>query len=341
MSPQVFEGAFSDYQGRAILLFDSQVCHVMGFVEPLKRIWPLLKRRYKIYEWIARNRPDYVIGFDSPDFMLPIEYQARRKGAYVAHVVSPSVWAWRKGRTRTVEQSAHELHVLFDFEKKFYEKTSLHIEHIGHPLLNKMQPQKRQTPVKRLLLLPGSRQKEVDSLLPLFLCWARTLKLTGRVQEISLVLAKSVTLPPYTLFHDLIIESDFEAAVAQANLAFVCSGTASLQVAAHACPLVVFYDIAEWKKYLLSWFVTTPWVALPNIIHQKQIVQEFIGDLSARYDEIEQYLQHMIDSQELSRLADHLYDKMTVIVEQQNTICLSSLLKNFLQRGLTKPAAAL
>lgn len=325
---------------RAHLLFDAKLCHVMGFIEPLKRLPNLIWRREKICHWISKNRPQYVIGFDSPDFMLPIENYARRKGAYVLHVVSPSVWAWRSGRVRVIEQSANELHLLFDFEKQFYASTSLHLEHVGHPLLDKVEPQERELPIKRLLLLPGSRQSEVDSLLPLFLSWARTLRISGRVDEVAIVLAPGVTPPPYTLMCDIIQESDFDQAVSRADLALVCSGTASLQVAAQGCPLIVFYDIPSWKKYLLSWLVKTKWVALPNIIHQMPLIQEFVGDLSERYYEIELHLQEIIDSHALARSAHHVYDKMQHIVKKQKKICLKSLLKDFLQRGLTKQGVA-
>lgn len=339
ISQELFEQHLS-YHARAHLLFDAKLCHVMGVMEPLKRLPNLLWRREKICHWISQHRPQYVIGFDSPDFMLPIESYARLKGSYVLHVVSPSVWAWRPGRVRVIEKSANELHLLFDFEKQFYASTALHLEHVGHPLLDKVQPQERQLPVKRLLLLPGSRQSEVDSLLPLFLSWARTLRITGRVDEVAIVLAQGVTLPPYTLMRDIIQESDFDEAVSRADLALVCSGTASLQVAAQGCPLIVFYDIPSWKKYLLSWLIKTQWIALPNIIHQMPLIQEFVGNLSERYYEIEQYLQEIIDSHTLARSAHNVYDKMQSIVKKQKKICLKALLKNFLQRGLTKQGVA-
>lgn len=339
VSHDVFEKHLLGHE-RAHFLFDASLCHVMGFIEPLKRLPDLIWRREQICHWISKNRPEYVIGFDSPDFMLPIENYARRKGSYVLHVVSPSVWAWRSGRVRVIEQSADELHLLFDFEKQFYANTTLHLEHVGHPLLETVQPEQRQLPVKRLLLLPGSRQTEVDSLLPLFISWARTLKITGRVEEIAIALAPGVSPPPYTLMCDIIEESDFHEAVSRADLALVCSGTASLQVAAQGCPLIVFYDIPSWKKYLLSWFVKTKWVALPNIIHQMPLIQEFIGDLSERYYEIEKHLQDIIDSNTLARSAHDVYDKMQHIVKKQKKICLKSLLKNFLQRGLMKQGVA-
>lgn len=339
VSTQIYEQYLASHE-RAHLLFDATLCHVMGFIEPLKRLPELFWRREKICHWIAANRPQYVIGFDSPDFMLPIESYARSKGSYVLHVVSPSVWAWRSGRTAIIDKSSHELHLLFDFEKKFYAQTSLHLEHVGHPLLDKVTPKQRSLPVKRLLLLPGSRQREIDALLPLFLSWARTLRITGRIEEVAIVLAKGVTPPPFTLMRDIIQEDDFDEAVAKADLALVCSGTASLQVAAQGCPLIVFYDIPSWKKYLLSFLIKTKWVALPNIIHQTQLIEEFVGDLSGRYHEIEDYLQEIIDSKKLARSATILYDKMKDVVKKQKKICLKSLIKNFLQRGLMKPGAA-
>lgn len=340
ISKELYEQHFADMPNMH-LLFDASLCHVMGFIEPLKRLPQLLWRRDQICRWIARNRPEYVMGFDSPDFMFPIERYARKKGSYVLHVVSPSVWAWRLGRVQVVGDSADELHVLFDFEKKFYDQTQLHLEHIGHPLLEQIEPQRRQKSIKRLLLLPGSRRSEVATLLPLFLSWARTLRISGRVQEVSIVLAPGMSLPAFTLMRDVIQETDFNTAVSRADFALVCSGTASLQVAAQGCPLAIFYDLPSWKKYLLSWLIATRWVGLPNIIHQSNLVEEFVGDLRERYDEIEKYLEELIDSGHVARLATNVYDKMSNLVTQQKTICLKSLIKKLLQRGLTKLGVAL
>ncbi|MBX6392524.1 MAG: lipid-A-disaccharide synthase, partial [Burkholderiales bacterium] len=74
---------------------------VHGLVEVLKHLPGLVALRRELVRRIAARRPHLFLGIDSPDFNLGLEKQLRRRGITTAHLVSPTVWAWRAGRIKT------------------------------------------------------------------------------------------------------------------------------------------------------------------------------------------------------------------------------------------------
>src|SRR5210317_392476 len=95
---------------------------VMGFVEPLKRLPELLRIRRMVFRHFRDNPPDVFLGIDSPDFNLHLEQKLRRCGVRTAHMVSPSVWAWRQGRIRKIKRAVDLMLCLFPFETAVYEQ---------------------------------------------------------------------------------------------------------------------------------------------------------------------------------------------------------------------------
>lgn len=313
-------------------LADRSLCSVMGFIEPLKRLYPLWCRIRFLKEQIQKLKPHLVIGFDGPDFCLRIEAFAKKQGSYVIHVVSPSVWAWRPGRVFVVEKSAHELHHLFAFEKDCYAQTKLIVRHIGHPLIRKIELCRRDKMKPEILLLAaGSRTKEITVLLPLFIKWARSLLEKGLISSvvISRVSSKSELYPLLTDRH-MRYEDSFESAVAQADFAIACSGTATLEIAAQGCPLLVTYALSSWKKMLLSFFIQTPFIALPNILAQKEVIPEFLGDMDNLEAAILEKLQKSLSAEHYPSLCCDFYDTIKPIMEAEKQVCLRTLLESAL-----------
>ena len=95
---------------------------VMGLWEPLKRLPELLGLRKKLIKEFAKQKVDLFVGIDAPDFNLGIAHKLHRRGIKTAHYVSPSVWAWRQGRVKTMRKSLDMMLTLLPFEASFYEK---------------------------------------------------------------------------------------------------------------------------------------------------------------------------------------------------------------------------
>jgi lipid-A-disaccharide synthase len=323
------------------LLFDRSLCNVMGFIEPLKRLPALIARQRALKQWIVQHEPILFIGIDAPDFFLSIEAFARKHGVYALHVVSPSVWAWRAGRIKTLEQSVHELHLLYAFEKNIYQGRSLSTQFIGHPLLPKNKPLKRTWPVKKLLLAPGSRTQEIKNHLPLLLQLAKKLKEQGYIESIVIAVTpgQQLLIDSY-LKQDSIECMSLREALPLVQLALACSGTASLEIVAHGCPALIFYQVSSWKLFFLKFFVHTPYIGLPNILLQQSLIKEFVGPLQTMYNTILLCAQELCQERTYSSKAEHIVHSMTNLLEENAKPCLHTILTQLVSRVLMKQGAA-
>ena len=103
-------------------LFEMERLAVMGLVEPLKRLPELLRMRGSLARQLAESNIDLFIGIDAPDFNLGLEEKLRALGVPVIHLVSPSVWAWRKKRINKIKRSVDLMLTLFPFELDIYQQ---------------------------------------------------------------------------------------------------------------------------------------------------------------------------------------------------------------------------
>lgn len=318
------------------VLFDRELCNVMGLVDPLKRLPALLKRRSNINNWIEKYSPDLVIGFDAPDFFLAIEAVAKRNNIYSLHVVSPSIWAWRPGRIKTILSSVHELHCLFSFEKKYYEGHDLSLEVIGHPFFKETK-NNIERDHGHLLLVPGSRVNEIKNHLPIFLKLARELKKNNLISKYSIAAAPGRD----QLLLDLGAKSedfiDYKKGLSIAGFAIVCSGTATLEAFIACCPQFVVYHIPLWKKLLIKFLVKTPWIGLPNILMQSKIIDEFVGDVNKMYNRILERCQVVLSQKAYFDYSEKQIAAAHHLIKENQKICLFTIMKNLLSRVSMKP----
>ena len=163
--------------------------NVMGLSEVVNKLPSLLRLRNSIVKYFSENKPDVFIGVDSPDFNFKIEQKLKKRGVKTVHFISPSVWAWRPNRIKKIKTSTDLMLCLFPFEVNFYEKHGQKALFIGHPLTEKLQPRENYKPSKKVLLMPGSREAEIKSLLPELLSTVKLMREQDSKIQFSLVLA--------------------------------------------------------------------------------------------------------------------------------------------------------
>ena len=265
---------------------------VMGLVEPLKRLPELLGIRRRLIAQQQRVTPDLFVGVDSPDFNLPIERRLRATGIPTAHLVSPSVWAWRRGRLRGIRKSVDRMLCLLPFEVDIYREAGIDAMCVGHPLVDELQqlPVAEELrvamglpPTKTLLaVLPGSREGEVRHLMPVFadamqLLQARHTNLhfvipaanAARHQQIESVLqSKSLSVS--------LIRGQGREVMRCSDAIMIASGTATLEAMLLRKPMVISYRMASLSWGILSRLVKTPHVGLPNVLAGEEIVPELL-----------------------------------------------------------------
>ena len=163
--------------------------NVMGLSEVVNKLPSLLRLRHSIVKYFSENKPDVFIGVDSPDFNFKIEQKLKQRGVKTVHFISPSVWAWRSNRIKKIKASTDLILCLFPFEVDFYEKHGQRALFVGHPLTEKLQPRQNYKPSKKVLLMPGSREAEIKSLLPELLSTVNLMREQDSKIQFSLALA--------------------------------------------------------------------------------------------------------------------------------------------------------
>ena len=269
---------------------------VMGLVEVLGRIRELFSIRARLLDYLFTNRPDVVIGIDSPDFTLTIERRCREAGIPTAHYVSPSVWAWRQKRIFKIAKSVDLMLTLFPFEARFYEEHNVPVAFVGHPLADRI-PMEPETGRAReqlglspdapmLAVLPGSRSGEVERLGTLFLEACRWIQQRRpdiqlvipcvnreREQQVrDLVESLGVSLPV------TIVRGQSREVMAASDVVLLASGTATLEAMLLKKPMVVGYRLSNFSYALVSRLVKVPHVALPNLLAREALVPELLQD---------------------------------------------------------------
>jgi lipid-A-disaccharide synthase len=261
---------------------------VVGITEVLK-VLPRIREVFAdLLHEVDRRRPALAVLIDFPDFNLRLARQLKERGLEVVYYISPQVWAWRKGRVKTIARLVDRMLVLFPFEVDFYRGYGVDVIHVGHPLVDEVPllPQawdcgEGEDGPFRVALLPCSRLSEVEALLPILLAavgrLAARLPVEARIIRAPTVprelLDEAVELSGLTV---AIVDSERFAAVADSHVALCASGTATLEVALLGTPMVVVYRLASWTYLLARLLVRLPHVALVNLVLGRRAVPELI-----------------------------------------------------------------
>ena len=301
---------------------DSHQIAIAGITEVLEGIPRVYRAFHKILREVDRRRPQLAILIDFPDFNLRMARQLKKRRIPVVYFVSPQVWAWRKGRVHTLKKRIAKMIVIFDFEEEIYQQAGVPVEYVGHPLVDMVRPHLTRAEffaqvgldpaIPTIALLPGSRQKEVISILPVTLAAAKRMSANRQLQ---FVIPVAATIDPAWL-ESTILKYDVGNATVRAavhttydamqhcQLAVVASGTATLEAALQECPMVVVYRVSPFTWLVGKLLVRVPFYSIVNILAKKELVPELMqsdfnaANVAAR---VEYLLDHPEARQEMIR----------------------------------------
>jgi lipid-A-disaccharide synthase len=268
------------------VIVPSESLSVVGISEVLEKLPSLLRAKSALVESARAERPDAAILIDFPDFHGLLAGKLRSLGIPIIYYVSPQVWAWRRGRARTIARRARRIITLFPFEAEIYRKLGADTVWAGHPLVDAVReglgqpsplpPKKR----RRLLLLPGSRTAELRRH---WLPMAEAASRLARRQDLELVAVRAPGLAE-DLFAGAaekgitLAVSGMHALLATADLGFVASGTATLETALCGAPMIVVYKTSAASFAVGKLLVRVPWISLVNIVAGEEVVPELLQD---------------------------------------------------------------
>lgn len=265
---------------------------VVGFAEVIKHLGEFQKIFALVLQKVRETNTRTVILVDYPGFNLRLARELKKMNVKVIYYISPQVWAWKESRIKLIKQCVDKMLVLFKFEEEFYARHGMKVDFVGHPLLDAAKVTAPREVLLRSVglplekftigILPGSRQKEVEQLLPVMLGAAKLIY--EEFPKVQFLLLKATTISEETLknytdktkFPIKIVNDQTYQGIAASHLCMVASGTATLETAIIQKPMVIVY-----KTSLLTWalakiFVKIPYIGLVNVVAGKKIVPECI-----------------------------------------------------------------
>jgi lipid-A-disaccharide synthase len=269
-----------------------------------------------------------------------LEKKLHKRGIKTVHYVSPSIWAWRKSRIKTIRKSVDKVLCLLPFEPDLYHAYGVPAVFVGHPLVKKLPYEMKKYTAREKLqissetviaVLPGSRLSEIKKLGPIF---ARVAKLiASQSKKISFV-SPMASQSTYDQFENILLSNNIRSAfkvikgssheaMIAADIVLLASGTAALESALLSKPTVAAYKVSALSYFILNKLVKTSYFTLPNILLNKEIIPEFIQNKASDIN--------LFDS-----ISECLYNKHY----QQNMINNFTQLKSQLDADTDKLAAS-
>ncbi len=274
------------------IVYDIADLGVIGFVEVVKNLRRLFKLRDFLSDYMEQERPDVLVIIDYPGFNVRLAKVAQQKGIPVVSYISPSAWAWGKGRAKELAQIVERVAAIFPFEADVYREAGAKVTFVGHPLLDIVKPAMErdeallhfaaQSDQYHILLMPGSRQQEISSLLPDMLAAGK--KIVEQIPNCQFFLPVASTISremlqniidKYKIPVTLTVGNNYDL-MNICDLAIASSGTATLETSLMKVPTVIVYRLATLTYILGKLLVKIPNIGLPNIIAGRRIVPELL-----------------------------------------------------------------
>lgn len=328
------EGAKSLYS------MDRLSLHGYGF-DVLKQIPSLFRMRKKLGDYFISNPPKVFIGVDAPDFNFSLEKRLKKKGIATIHYVSPSIWAWRKGRMGKIKRAVNQILTLFPFEPALYKAAGVSATYVGHPLADEIpiypDVQEARSALNLakspliIAMLPGSRVGEVSELAELYIKAAKKISMT---QPDALFLVPLITRETRIIFEKALYTSINAApekhhpsfkiifghalmAMQAADIVVVASGTATLEAALLKRPMVITYRMPWFSWQILKRLNYLPYVGLPNILAGRFVVPELLQD-DANPDKLAETILNLVNNEALLNDIRTEFTNMHEVLRQNN-----------------------
>ncbi|MBU0480110.1 MAG: lipid-A-disaccharide synthase [Proteobacteria bacterium] len=276
-------------------LYDASRVSVVGLFEVFNHLADIREALRILENWMVQEKPALLILIDFPDFNMMLAKRAKAAGIPVFYYISPQVWAWRSGRVRKIKRLVDRLAVILPFEKKFYQEWGMDVDFVGHPLLDTVKPEKNRRELLASLnidpenpghvvgLLPGSRRKEVQAMLPLFLEGARLLE--KEIGKTTFLIPAAEALEDSVFAQcglsdcglDIRISRDDRYGLMSAcDAVLAASGTVTLELAILKVPMVVSYRVSPISYFLGRKLIKVEFASLVNLVAGRKVVPELL-----------------------------------------------------------------
>jgi lipid-A-disaccharide synthase len=259
----------------------------LGIGEIIKHL-PFIRKVFRtLVDHVKKEKPDAVVLIDYPGFNLRFAKTISKSGIPVIYYISPQLWAWGKQRVKKIKKYVDKMLVVFPFEVDFYNKYGIIAEYVGHPLVdehfNDVNPKMLDESSEIVLgLLPGSRNHEIEQLLPDMLTTAKVLYDEKKINKAIIAKVDSISDETYRS----IIGEDFSFVILSSkpvsefynslDVAITKSGTSTLETAYYQVPFIIVYRVSRLTWFLGNLLVKLDSIGLANIVAGKTVAEELL-----------------------------------------------------------------
>lgn len=269
-------------------LADHRDLAVLGFWEIVPKFFFFKSLLNKAVREITEAKPKAVILMDYPGFNLRLAARIKHLKIPIVYYISPQVWAWGKKRVEKIKKLIDLMLVIFPFEEEFYEDHGVRARFTGHPIVDRFNDVPGKAECRKRLdfygttfaLLPGSRKQEIKRMLPAMVDAARRIKV--RMPSAEFVIG-GVEHVPLDVYHEIIGDALIPVVIGRtpeimcgSDLVIVSSGTATVETAYFATPMIVVYKTGALTYQIAKRLITLDAIGMVNIVAEQKIVPEFI-----------------------------------------------------------------
>ena len=273
-------------------IFDLKDITYLGFTSVLLNILKIRKKINTTVDEIIKFNPDILFSVDSPDFTMRVAEKVKIINPKIKtiHYVAPQVWVWRESRVKKIKNFIDHILLLFDFEKKYFDKENVKSTFVGHPLIENQKKIKTNldnflTDNKKIIsIFPGSRKSETTVLLPILLDFIQLMN--QKSLEYSFVFHSTDENKEFIVNSikdkkienlNVISDDDLKSQVLSKSIFAICkSGTVSLQVCSAQIPSIIIYKLNFINFMIFKFLVNVKFANIINIINNKEVIPELL-----------------------------------------------------------------
>ena len=275
-------------------IFDLKEITYIGFTSVMLNIFQIKSKINKTVDEILKFDPDILFSVDSPDFTLRVAEKVKKinKKIKTIHYVAPQVWVWREGRVKKFKKFLDHVLLLFDFEKKYFDKENIPNTFVGHPLLEREIKNKTNlsniisADKKIISLFSGSRSSEVNLLLPILINFIDLMNANfdgylfvfHATEENKTLIHEKIKISNLKNIEVISDENIKRQILDKSTFAVSKSGTVSLEICNAKVPSIIIYKMNFLNYLIVKLLVKIKYANIINIINNKEIIPELIQE---------------------------------------------------------------
>ena len=329
-------------------LYDLKEVTYLGFTRVLLNIFKIKKKINETVDKIIEFNPDILFSVDSPDFTLRVAEKVKKINFNIKtiHFVAPQVWVWREYRVKHLKSFLDHMLLLFPFEKKYFDKENIQSTFTGHPLLENQEKEKEKFDISQIIkehkkiisVFPGSRQSELNILLPILINFIK--KMNEKYKDIFYVFHS--TSEHNKSIQDRLIKEGFKnsGSISDENIksqilkssvfAVAKSGTISLEICNAKVPSIIIYKMSSINFFIVKMLVKVKFANIINIAAGEEVIPELLqSNCNSKniFDTVDKLLE---DKQSLKKQVGKSQEIISGFKTNQSSEIVASVLTNSL-----------